>query len=211
MDMSQFVGSLAVELLGIAIAGVVVMIWGKWSGTTLWHSTIGALLVMIALFLFIKELGWWEPPPKVKIHQWLDGLSISVKDLPTSDSSDFDFRFECISESNTQPIPEYRFYIQRPKNFGNGFIVMESAYSMLKSFKNWKTLESGKKAALVRKFKIDLSMKGINYTFTDEDDRVILRYLIPVSSLTFDQLVKGYTTLTDSTFIISNTVGLALE
>jgi hypothetical protein len=71
------------KLLTAGAVGLVVIIWGRF-GVSIdkWRSAVGGILVTAAVYLVINQSGWWEPAAKIKIRQWLDESTISVRPIP---------------------------------------------------------------------------------------------------------------------------------
>jgi len=211
--LSQVLWSVVGEIFVAAIMGAAVMIWGRWEGSKRWNAVIGGIVVMAAIFLILNQSGWWEPPVKVKIHQWLDDLSFSIKDVPPAGGSNVDFQFEVTVDFvvGAEPaVPKLIFSIYRPAHVGHEFIIMEFGYDMAGSFPKLNHIEAQETHQLNRQIGKDLAMKGVSYTFED-GGRIKLAYAIAASSITQEQLLRGYENLVNGIVIVTQDIGLALK
>ena len=208
--LSQVFWSAVGELFVAAIVGVVVIMWGVWDGTKRWTAVVGGIVSMAAIFLILNQSGWWEPPLKVKVHQWLDDVSFSVKDIQPTSVSDFEFEFEVTAEVGAIPNNKLIFYIHRPKYALNGFLKLETGYRMEGSFPGLKTIGSKERQELERQVQKDLLMKGVHSAF-EKDGDVRLVYIIPAASATQESLLRGYEHLEEATFIVVHDIGLTLK
>ncbi len=207
---SQWFWSFAGELLVAVIIGVAAMIWGLLEGVKRWSAAVNGLVVTAAMLLIINQSGWWEPPIKVKIHQWLDDVSYSVREM-SRDDLEFWFEVTFRAGSGTEHEEEHKFYVHRSIKFGNGFVVLGAGYNLFGSFPKLKDLPPKELNLLRRQIIRDLMIKGVELKEENENLVLKLTYLIPVSSLTEQEFVRGYYHLWQCQLIAAHDAGLALE
>lgn len=202
--------SVAGELFVAAILAVVVVMWGLWEGTKRWNAAVSGIVVMAALFLVINQTGLWEPPVRIKIHQWLDEASFSVRKL-SRDDLEFWFEVTLTAGSGTKEQEDNRFYIHQSKKEANGFVVLGMGFDLLGSFPKIKELSSKELNVLRRQIVKDLMLKGVELKQGENLSVLQFTYLIPVASLTQQEFTRGYYHLWQCQSIAANDVGLALE
>jgi hypothetical protein len=206
----QFFWSVAGEFIVAAISGVVVMIWGRYEGSGRWYAAIGGTVFTAAIFIMLNQAGWWEPPVEVKIHQWLDDASWSIRKIPKTDSGDLEFGFEVKIPKGAVQQSDMTFYISRPTHTGNGFIVLEAGYDVQGSFPGFNHLGASDRQQLYRKLTSDLAMIGTGYTF-NKDGSIRLNYHIGASSITQEELFRGLSRIGSAMTIATNQIGLTLK
>lgn len=206
---SQWFWSFAGELLVAVIIGGAAMIWGIFEGVKRWSAAVNGIVVMAAILLIINQSGWWEPPVKVKVHQWLDDMAFSIRDMPLTERENFEFRYEVsFMDLNNQNI---RFYVQRPKNSMNGFLIMEIGYSALESHPSVKQLSKKQEISLRRHISRDLSLTGVLLIEKGGDWSLRMQYIIPLASMTHYDFQHGYFALVKSLNLVHSNIGIALE
>jgi len=155
----QWFWSFAGEFLVAIIIGVATMIWGIWEGAKRWSAAVNGLVVVAAIVLIINQSGWWEPPVKVKIHQWLDDVSFSIRELPVTDKDGLEFWYEVTFLAGGKD--EQKFYVHQSKTYGKNFIVLEAGYDVLRSYPRLKNLSEKELNTLHRQIYKDLMLKGV--------------------------------------------------
>jgi hypothetical protein len=206
----QFFWSVAGQFIMAAIAGVAVMIWGWLEGRGRWYAAIGGILITAAIFLMLNQSGWWEPPVEVKIHQWLDDASWSIRKIPKADSGDLEFGFEVTIPKGAVQRSDMKFYISRPIHTGNGFIVLEAGYDVYGSFPGFNNLGASDRQQLYRQITKDLAMKDTGYTF-NKDGSIRLNYHIGASSITQQELFRGLAQISSAMTLVTNEIGITLK
>ena len=209
---SQWFWSFAGEILVAVCIGAAAMIWGLLEGVKRWSAAVNGIVVTAAMLLIINQSGWREPPVKVKIHQWLDEVSFSVREMSRDDLEFwFEVTFTVGPGTKHEHENEQKFYVHRPKQSGNGFVVLEAGYDLLGSFPKLKDLPPKELNLLRRQIIKDLMLKGVDLKEKNDIFVMEFKYSIPVTALTQQDFVRGYYHLWQSQLIAAQDVGLVLE
>jgi hypothetical protein len=200
-----------------AIGGIFVMSWG-WlrERMPLAFAVACGITTMAMLLVIINQIGW-EPSTKVKIRNWFNEAGYSIREVPPSQASDFEFRYEV--KVTTMKAPETTFYVYRPKYGLTGFVMLELVYDAVASFPALKTIDQKRLQALHRQLAKDFALRGIAFTFLQPTnplnfkslERIVVSNAIPHASLTQDRLMQGVQNLIHGVTIANNNVGIVVE
>jgi hypothetical protein len=89
--------------------------------------------------------------------------------------------------------------------------MLESGYDSAGSFPKLLKLDQKKTISLRRQIIKELSLKGVELSEGPNGiSSIRMRYFIPVTALTHQEFVRGYTGLWHGQLVIANDIGLAL-